>query len=41
MDFGFFGKWDGRDAPGKGALDCEQGRARVLTMGLPFKAKSS
>jgi len=39
MDFGFFGAWRGRKAVGKGALDCEQGRARVLSVGLRFNVK--
>ena len=34
MDFGFFGMWKGRKAVGKGALDCNQGRARVLSVGI-------
>lgn len=38
-DFGFWGKWNGRKAAGKGAIDCEQGRARVLSVGLPFELK--
>lgn len=36
MDFGFYGTWRGRKAVGKGALDCEQGRARVLSVALRF-----
>jgi hypothetical protein len=36
MDFGFFGTWRGRKAIGKGALDCDQGRARVLSVALRF-----
>jgi len=37
-DFGFRGTWRGREIVGKGALDCAQGRARVLSIGLPFEA---
>jgi len=36
-DFGFEGTWAGRAVVGKGALDCRQGRARVLTIELSFK----
>jgi hypothetical protein len=39
MDFGYRGTWRGRGMIGKGALDCRQGRARVLTVGLPFDVK--
>jgi len=39
MDFGFWGKWRGRKMVGKGALDCEQGRARVLSAALRFNMK--
>jgi hypothetical protein len=39
MDFGFYGTWRGRKAVGKGALDCEQGRARVLSVALRFNVK--
>ena len=36
-DFGFEGTWRARAMVGKGALDCDQGRARVLSIKLPFK----
>lgn len=33
-DLGFFGKWKGRKLVGKGAIDCNQGRARVLSAAI-------
>jgi len=39
MDFGFHGTWRGMKAVGKGALDCDQGRARVLSVGLRANVK--
>lgn len=38
MDFGLrTGLWDGRRMGGKGAIDCVQGRGRVLSLALPFR----
>ena len=34
-DFGFFGTWRGKRTTGKGAIDCNQGRARVLSVAIP------
>lgn len=38
MDFGFFGTWNGKRMNGKGAIDCNQGKARVLSVALPSKS---
>lgn len=37
MDFGFWGKWRNRQMVGKGAVDCEQGRARVLSAAVGIR----
>jgi hypothetical protein len=41
-DFGFEGVWNGtRPFIGKAALDCEVGKARVISIGIPFRATPS
>jgi hypothetical protein len=39
MDYGFSGTWGGRKMGGKGAIDCSQGRSRVLSIALPFNVR--